>query len=90
MLGVAGDERIGAPGVSHFDERNVVRVAGLTRGQGPQGFLVLSTAPRPSESLTRRSGTEREAVEMALDLVGFRELARGVRALRGLTLSRID
>jgi len=35
--------------------------------------------------------SEREAVEMALDLVGFRkELAQGARALRGLTLSRID
>jgi hypothetical protein len=37
------------------------------------------------------ASSEREAVEMALDLVGFRkELARGARALRGLTLSRID
>ena len=37
------------------------------------------------------ASTEREAVEMALDLVGFRrELVRGARALRGLNLSRID
>jgi hypothetical protein len=37
------------------------------------------------------AASEREAVEMALDLVSFRkELARGARALRGLTLSRID
>jgi hypothetical protein len=37
------------------------------------------------------ASSEREAVEMALDLVGFRkELLRGARALRGLTLSRID
>lgn len=37
------------------------------------------------------ASSEREAVEMALDLVGFRkELAQGARALRGLTLSRID
>jgi hypothetical protein len=37
------------------------------------------------------ASSEREAVEMALDLVGFRnELAHGARALRGLTLSRID
>ena len=37
------------------------------------------------------ASSEREAVEMALDLVGFRkELARGARALRGLTLSRVD
>lgn len=37
------------------------------------------------------ASSEREAVEMALDLVGFRkELARGARTLRGLTLSRID
>ncbi len=37
------------------------------------------------------ASSEREAVEMALDLVGFRkELARGARALRGLTVSRID
>jgi hypothetical protein len=37
------------------------------------------------------AATEREAVEMALDLVGFRkELARGALALRGLRLSRID
>lgn len=37
------------------------------------------------------ASTEREAVEMALDLVGFRkDLARGARALRGLALSRID
>jgi hypothetical protein len=37
------------------------------------------------------ASTEREAVEMALDLVGFRrDLARGARALRRLTLSRID
>jgi Arc/MetJ family transcription regulator len=35
--------------------------------------------------------TEREAVEMALDLVRFRkELGRAAQALRGLTLSRID
>jgi hypothetical protein len=37
------------------------------------------------------ASTEREAVEMALDLVSFRkELTRGARALRGLALSRID
>lgn len=37
------------------------------------------------------ASSEREAVEMALDLVGFRnELARSARALHGLTLSRID
>lgn len=37
------------------------------------------------------ASSEREAVEMALDLVGFRkELVKGARALRGLTLSRID
>lgn len=37
------------------------------------------------------ASTEREAVEMALDLVGFRkDLLRGARALRGLALSRID
>lgn len=37
------------------------------------------------------ASNEREAVEKALDLVGFRkELLRGARALRGLTLSRID
>ena len=35
--------------------------------------------------------TEREAVEMALDLVGFRRhLVLGARALRRLVLSRID
>jgi hypothetical protein len=35
--------------------------------------------------------SEREAVEMALDLVTFRrELVRGARALRGLRLSRLD
>lgn len=37
------------------------------------------------------ASSEREAVEMALDLVSFRkELAHGAGALRGLTLSRID
>jgi len=37
------------------------------------------------------ASSEREAVEMALDLVGFRKgLAQGARALRDLTLSRID
>jgi len=37
------------------------------------------------------ASTEREAVEMALDLVAFRkELGQGARTLRGLTLSRID
>jgi Arc/MetJ family transcription regulator len=37
------------------------------------------------------ASTEREAVEMALDLVAFRkELGGGARALRRLTLSRID
>ena len=37
------------------------------------------------------ASSEREAVEMALDLVSFRtELARGTRALLGLKLSRID
>ncbi len=37
------------------------------------------------------ASTEREAVEMALDLVGFRrDLIRGALALRGLAASRID
>ena len=37
------------------------------------------------------ASTEREAVEMALDLVSFRrDLVRGARALGGLALSRID
>jgi hypothetical protein len=37
------------------------------------------------------ASTEREAVEMALDLVAFRkELSSGARKLRGLKLSRID
>jgi hypothetical protein len=37
------------------------------------------------------ASTEREAVEMALDLVGFRkDLAEGARALRRLALSRVD
>lgn len=35
--------------------------------------------------------TERETVELALDLVAFRgELVAGARALRGLELARID
>ena len=48
-------------------------------------------------SLLRRAqkdlgaATERETVEMALNLVTFRrELGDGIRALRGLNLSRID
>jgi hypothetical protein len=37
------------------------------------------------------ASNEREAVEMALDLVAFRkELGQGARVLRGLKLSRID
>jgi hypothetical protein len=37
------------------------------------------------------TSSERETVEVALDLVGFRnELGQGARALRGLTLSRVD
>lgn len=37
------------------------------------------------------ASSEREAVEMALDLVGFRrELAESARALRRLGVSRID
>jgi len=37
------------------------------------------------------ASTEREAVEMALDLVLFRkQLAQSATALRRLTLSRID
>ena len=37
------------------------------------------------------ASSEREAVEMALDLVSFRkELVRGTRVLLGLNLSRID
>jgi Arc/MetJ family transcription regulator len=37
------------------------------------------------------TATERETVELALDLVAFRkELSQGARALRGLSLSRID
>lgn len=37
------------------------------------------------------ASSEREAVEMALDLVSFRkELVRGTRALLGIKLSRID
>lgn len=40
---------------------------------------------------TLGASTEREAVEIALDLVGFRkQLLRGAGALRGLGLSRID
>lgn len=37
------------------------------------------------------AATERETVELALDLVAFRgELVAGARALRGLELSRLD
>lgn len=37
------------------------------------------------------ASTERETVEIALDLVAFRrELVAGVRALRGMRLSRLD
>jgi hypothetical protein len=37
------------------------------------------------------AANEREAVELALDLVNFRkEVVRGARALLGLRLSRID
>jgi hypothetical protein len=37
------------------------------------------------------TATERETVEVALELVAFRrDLAAGVRALRGLTLTRVD
>ena len=37
------------------------------------------------------AATERETVELALDLVAFRrELADGARALRGLPLARLD
>ncbi len=37
------------------------------------------------------ASTERETVEMALDLVAFRrELGEGARALRGLRLNRMD
>jgi Arc/MetJ family transcription regulator len=37
------------------------------------------------------AASERETVELALDLVAFRgELVAGTRALRGLRLSRID
>lgn len=37
------------------------------------------------------AGSERETVELALDLVAFRgELIAGARALRGLDLARID
>jgi hypothetical protein len=37
------------------------------------------------------ASSEREAVELALEMVAFRkELARGARAVRGLTLTRID
>jgi hypothetical protein len=37
------------------------------------------------------ASSEREAVEMALDLVSFRkDLVRATQALRGLSLSRID
>lgn len=37
------------------------------------------------------TATERETVEVALELVAFRrDLAAGVRALKGLTLARLD
>lgn len=37
------------------------------------------------------TATERETVEVALDLVAFRrDLATGARALRGLRLNRLD
>lgn len=37
------------------------------------------------------AATERETVELALDLVAFRgELVAGARALRGLDLARLD
>jgi hypothetical protein len=49
--------------------------------------------PRLLEEAQQSLGasSQREAVEMALDLVGFRkELVRGTRALRRIKLSRID
>ena len=47
--------------------------------------------PQTASAASLGGSSEREAVEMALDLVSFRkELLRGTRALLDLKLSRID
>ena len=61
----------------------------IAESYGISRFKVARLLEEARESLG--AATEREAVEMALDLVGFRkELVLGARALRRLALSRID
>jgi hypothetical protein len=64
--------------------------ASSRQGKVRKEFWLDPTLLREAQEFLGASN-EREAVEMALDLVAFRkELTEGARALRGLSLSRID
>ena len=67
-----------------FHDSNLTRLCGIDA----------VTEQLDSANLTSRflgTSTERETVEVALELVAFRrDLAAGVRALKGMTLSRVD
>lgn len=78
--------RLHAPGSKlRHDPRSSSR-----EGKVRKEFWLDPTLLREAQEFLGASN-EREAVEMALDLVAFRkELSQGARALRGLSLSRID
>jgi hypothetical protein len=67
------------------------RVIRVTRaGKVRKNFWLDPTALKHAKKYLG-AATEREAVEMALDLVGFRsELSAGAKALRGMSVSRLD
>jgi hypothetical protein len=78
--------RINAPG-SKFKP---AEKSSSREGKVRKEFWLDPTLLREAQEFLGASN-EREAVEMALDLVAFRkELCQGARALRGMNLSRID
>ena len=86
-----------ARGGNHANRRRSARPRGSTSGRRATRAGKVRKAfwldPRllAEAKASLGASSEREAVEMALDLVGFRkELVRGARALPGLKLSRID
>lgn len=78
--------RINAPGSTFDPAAKAFSRAGKVRKE----FWLDPELLREAQEFLGASN-EREAVEMALDLVAFRkELGQGARTLRGLTLSRLD
>lgn len=71
-------------------ESSRTRTRPLRDGKVRKEFWLNPSLLRRAQN-TLGAATEREAVEIALNLVSFRqELTTGVRALRSIDLSRID